>query len=71
MADKKGFTRKINSHIPQKPEDILSNLMEVNPSQRIPSAKRVNKHRWVLNRHIVMLCALQAVRKGCDFAKHN
>ncbi|MEB2309541.1 MAG: hypothetical protein OZ917_09590 [Candidatus Brocadiaceae bacterium] len=56
MADKKGFTRKINSHIPQKPEDILSNLMEVNPSQRIPSAKRVNKHRWVHNRHIVILC---------------
>lgn len=39
----KALPSKINSHIPQKLEEILNGLLEVNPSQRISSAEEVKK----------------------------
>jgi hypothetical protein len=34
---------RINNHIPQKLEDVIKGLLEVNVSSRIPSAEELKK----------------------------
>jgi len=43
MADRKSLTSQINNHIPQKLEEIIKGLLEVNASNRIPSAEELKK----------------------------